>query len=166
VIRTPGHSPGHICLYEPRKRLLFSGDHVLYDVTPHVGFHPQSGDNPLGDYISSLKRVQNLNVSFVLPGHGPIFNSLKLRVAEILYHHEQRMRNIMRALKDGLKTAYQIAEEIPWMTDQGSVAFRDLTSWDRRLAVMETMAHLKLLVAEGKVGDVDMDGVSLYLTKD
>ena len=166
VLWTPGHSPGHICLYEPRKRLLFSGDHVLFDTTPHVGFHPQSGDNPLGDYISSLEMMERLKVNFVFPGHGPVFNSLKLRVAEILRHHEQRERAIIRSISDGLKTAYQVAEEIPWKGDIGGVAFKDLVSWDRRLAMMETVAHLRLLTSEGKVGKIDQDGVSLYLAKE
>ncbi len=166
VLWTPGHSPGHICLYEPTKKLLFSGDHILYDTTPHIGFHPQSGDNPLGDYISSLEKLKRRSVNFILPGHGPAFNGLKLRIGGILYHHEQRKRNIMNALSDGLKTAYQIAEGIPWMPDQGGVAFRDLASWDRRLAVMETIAHLKLLAAEDKVGNIDTDSASLYLRKD
>lgn len=166
VLRTPGHSPGHICLYEPRKKLLFSGDHVLYDTTPHVGFNPQSGDNPLEDYISSLKKLEKLKVNFVFPGHGPVFNSLRLRAADIFRHHEQRKGNIITTMSGGLKTAYQIAEEILWMPKQGGVAFHDLTPWDRRLAVMETIAHLKLLMVEDKVGEVDMDGVSLYLAKE
>lgn len=165
VIETPGHSPSHICLYEARKKVLFSGDHVLYDITPHIGFNPQSGDNPLGDYISSLKKLERLEVNFVLPGHGPVFNSLRLKVADILYHHEQRKRHIIRAMNEGLKTAYQIAEDIPWMPKQGGTAFHDLAPWDKRLAVMETIAHLKLLSSEDKIGEVDMDGVSLYLDK-
>jgi len=166
VIRTPGHSPGHICLYEPKKRLLFSGDHVLYETTPHVGFNPQSGDNPLGDYVSSLQKLRNLKVSFVLPGHGPVFNSLNLRVEGILHHHEERKRQIVRALDSGSKTAYQVAQEITWMSEEGGVAFKDLAPWDKRLAVMETIAHLKLLATEGKVGSVDMNGVCLYLATD
>ena len=166
VITTPGHSPAHICLYEARRKVLFSGDHVLYDITPHIGFNPQSGDNPLGDYISSLKKLERLQVNFVLPGHGPVFNSLRLKVADILYHHEQRKRHIRRAMNEGLKTAYQIAEDIPWMPKQGGTAFHDLAPWDRRLAVMETIAHLKSLSSENKIGEVDMDGVSLYLAKD
>ena len=166
VIETPGHSPSHICLYEARRKVLFSGDHILYDITPHIGFNPQSGDNPLGDYISSLKKLERLAVNFVLPGHGPVFNSLRLKVADILYHHEQRKRHIIRAMNEGLKTAYQIAEDIPWMPKQGGAAFHDLAPWDRRLAVMETIAHLKLLSSEDKIGEVDMDGVSLYLAKD
>jgi glyoxylase-like metal-dependent hydrolase (beta-lactamase superfamily II) len=166
VLLTPGHSPGHICLYEPKKKVLFSGDHVLYDTTTHVGFHPQSGDDPLREYTSSLKKLERLEANFVLPGHGPVFNSLKLRIEQIFHHHEQRKRNILKTMSGGLKTAYQIAEEIPWMPEQGGVAFHDLTPWDRRLAVMETIAHLKLLTSEEEVGNVDMDGVSLYLSKD
>ncbi|MBN2186560.1 MAG: MBL fold metallo-hydrolase, partial [Dehalococcoidia bacterium] len=63
VIKTPGHSPAHICLYEARKKVLFSGDHILYDITSHIGFNPQSGDNPLGDYISSLEKLERLEVN-------------------------------------------------------------------------------------------------------
>ena len=166
VLRTPGHSLGHICLYEPAKRLLFSGDHILFETTPHIGFHSQSGDNPLGDYISSLKRMEMLKVNFVFPGHGSVFSSLKLRVAEILRHHEQRKRVIIESISGGLKTAYQIAEDIPWIPEQGGVAFRDLALQDRRLAVLETIAHLRLLSSEGKVGKIDQDGISLYLAKD
>jgi len=166
VLWTPGHSPGHICLYEPNKKLLFSGDHILFEVTPHIGLHPQSGDNPLGDYISSLKMMDRLKVNFIFPGHGPVFNSLKLRVAEILHHHEQRERAIIKSISDGLKTAYQIAEGISWVPEQGGVAFQDLAFWDRRLAVLETIAHLRLLSFEGKVGKIDQDGISLYLAKD
>jgi glyoxylase-like metal-dependent hydrolase (beta-lactamase superfamily II) len=166
MVETPGHSPGHICLHEPKKKLLFSGDHVLYDTHPHVGFNPQSGDNPLGDYISSLQKFKDFKVSFILPGHGPVFNSLWLRVEKILSHHEERKRKIVRTLDEGLKTAYQIAQEITWKTEQGGIAFNDLAPWDRRLAVMETIAHLKLLASEGKVGNVDMNGLSLYVSKE
>jgi len=166
VLRTPGHSPGHICLYEARKRWLFSGDHVLFNVTPHVGVHPQSGDNPLKDYIDSLIKVNRLGVNFVFPGHGPVFNSLKLRTAEIFNHHEQRKEAIMKVLNEGLKTAYQVAAEIPWKLEMGGVAFSDLGSWDRRLAVLETIAQLRLLTSEGNVGKIDKDGVSQYLAKE
>jgi glyoxylase-like metal-dependent hydrolase (beta-lactamase superfamily II) len=166
VLRTPGHSLGHICLYEPNRRLLFPGDHILFDITPHVGFHPQSGDNPLGDYISSLKMIEGLRVNFVFPGHGPVFNSLKLRIAEILHHHEQRNRDILNSIGDGLKTAYQIAEEIPWVPERNGVAFQDLRLQDKRLAVLETIAHIRFLLSEGKVGKIDKDGISFYLAKD
>jgi len=166
VLWTPGHSPGHVCLYEREKKFILTGDHVLYDTVPHVGFNPQSGDNPLGDYVSSLKKLERLKAHFILPGHGPVFNALGLRIEKILQHHEERKRAIMRTLHDGLKTAYEISQQIPWMVNEGGIAFQDLSVWDRRMAVTETIAHLKLLMKEDRVGNVDMDGASLYLAKD
>ena len=145
---------------------MLTGDHVLYDTTPHVSFNTQSGDNPLGDYISSLEKLERLKVNFVLPGHGPVFNALGLRTEKILQHHEERKRAIMRSLHDGLKTAYEIAKQIPWMVNEGGTNFQDLSVWNRRMAVHETIAHLKLLMEEDSVGNVDMDGASLYLAKD
>ena len=166
VLWTPGHSPGHICLYERERRFILTGDHVLYDTVPHVGFNPQSGDNPLGDYISSLEKLERLKVNFILPGHGPVFNALGLRIERILQHHEERKRAIMRSLHDGLKTAYNIAQQIPWTVNGGKTAFQDLPVWDKRMAVTETIAHLKLLTKEDRVGNIDMDGASLYIAKD
>jgi hypothetical protein len=72
----------------------------------------------------------------------------------------------MQSLHSGMKTAYQIAQEIPWMPDQGGTAFQNLEIWDKRMAVSETIAHLKLLIEEDRVANVDMDGASLYITKD
>jgi glyoxylase-like metal-dependent hydrolase (beta-lactamase superfamily II) len=166
VLWTPGHSPGHICLYERERKFILTGDHVLYETTPHVGFNPLSGDNPLGDYVSSLEKLERLKVHFILPGHGPLFNALGLRTQKILQHHEDRKRAIMKTLRDGLQTAYAIAQQIPWMTDQGGTAFRDLAVWDKRMAVTETLAHLKLLMEEDRVSNVDMNGASLYIAKD
>ncbi|MDH4268767.1 MAG: MBL fold metallo-hydrolase [Dehalococcoidia bacterium] len=166
VLWTPGHSPGHICLYEKDRKFIITGDHVLYETTPHIGFNPLSGENPLGDYVSSLKKLESLKVHFILPGHGPVFNALGLRIAKILQHHEDRKRAIMKSLRTGLQTAYAIAQQIPWMANGGNIAFRDLPDWDKRMAVTETIAHLKLLIEEGSVSNVDMDGASLYIAKD
>lgn len=166
VLWTPGHSPGHVCLYERERKFLLSGDHVLFDTTPHVSFNPNSGSNPLGDYISSLKKLDRLKIHFTLPGHGPVFNALGLRVDGILAHHEERKGAIMRALNSGLQTAYAIAQQIPWRAGGASVSFQDLAIWDRRMAVTETISHLKLLTEEERVANIDMDGASLYIAKD
>jgi len=150
VLHTPGHSIGHICLYEPNRKFLFSGDHILSEITPHIGLHPQSAENPLGDFINSLKKIEKLEVNFVFPGHGSAFSGLRQKVRQILYHHEQRERAVMKVIQDELKTAYRIANEIPWHPEEGGVAFRDLPPWDKRLAVLETLAHLQLLITQGK----------------
>jgi len=166
VLWTPGHSPGHICLFERSRKFILTGDHVLFDTTPHVSFNPHSGDNPLGDYVSSLQKVARLKVHFALPGHGPVFNALGLRVDQILQHHEERKRAIMKSLSSGLKTAYAVAADVPWNAAGRNAAFQDLAVWDRRMAVTETIAHLKLMTQEDRVANVDMDGASLYIAKD
>jgi glyoxylase-like metal-dependent hydrolase (beta-lactamase superfamily II) len=162
VMLTPGHSPGHICFYEPKRKLFFSGDHVLPDIFPHVGFHPQSGNNPLADFLKSLEALADLEVSFIFPGHGSVFSGLKLRLGELHYYHEQRQRSIMRIIENDTKSAYQIATEIPWMPAGESVPFNKLSAFDKRLAVMETLAQLKLLMSEGKAQKVVKENVDLY----
>jgi glyoxylase-like metal-dependent hydrolase (beta-lactamase superfamily II) len=162
VVLTPGHSPGHICLYEPKRKLFFSGDHILPDIFPHVGFHPQSGDNPLGDFFKSLETLSKLEVNFIFPGHGSVFSGFKLRLGELHYYHEQRQRAIMRIIENDTKSAYQIATEIPWMPGGEAVPFNKLSAFDKRLAVMETLAHLKLLVIESKAEKVVKENIDLY----
>ena len=63
VIFTPGHCPGHICLYERNRRILFSGDHILPKITPHVNMVPYYADNPLAIFIDSLKKVDHFSLS-------------------------------------------------------------------------------------------------------
>ena len=162
VLLTPGHSPGHICLYEPERKFLFTGDHILPDITPNVGLHPQSGANALGDYIDSLKSLMDLEVSFVFPGHGSVFSGLRQRIDVLLGHHQQRMTDMLNVIRDDPKTAYQIATEIPWVPDEGGINFQDLPPLDRRLAVLETLAHIQLLATEGKVNEVVRNRISLY----
>ena len=103
-----------------------------------------------------------LEVNFVFPGHGPAFSGMRQKAEAILYHHEQRKSAISRVIQDELKTAYQIAAEIPWVIDVEGVSFQDLSAWDRRLAVMETLAHLQLLVIEDKAKKVVEDNTTFY----
>ncbi|MBM4445996.1 MAG: MBL fold metallo-hydrolase [Chloroflexi bacterium] len=162
VVLTPGHSPGHICLYEPRRKLFFSGDHILPDIFPNVGLHPQSGENPLGDFFNSLEVLAKLEVNFIFPGHGSVFSGFSLRLGELFRHHEKRQLTIKRIIENDMKTAYQIATEIPWMPSGEAVKFENLSTFDKRLAVMETIAQLKLLMIEGKAEKVVKENVDLY----
>src|SRR5258708_18659968 len=63
VIWTPGHSPGHCCFYWPVRGVLFSGDHLLPKISPNIGLHPQSGADPLDDYIFSLYPLPRLPIA-------------------------------------------------------------------------------------------------------
>jgi glyoxylase-like metal-dependent hydrolase (beta-lactamase superfamily II) len=162
VLWTPGHAPGHICLYEPDKKILFSGDHILPTITPHVGLHPQSSGNPLGDYLDSLNRLKQLDVKLVLPGHEHPFTNFKPRIEEIIQHHKQRNSEILSALNANTKTAYQIATEITWMHDVIGVSWDKLDSWDKRMAVLETLSHLEAMRATGKLDKFTKDDIIYY----
>ncbi len=160
ILWTPGHSGGHICLYEARRRLLVSGDHVLPDTTPNVSMHVQSRGNPLADYLAALDRVARLPVDLVLPAHGEPFPGLQSRVAAIKAHHEHRKAEMLAALAGGPQTAYQVASVISWST--GGVPWDRLPAFLRRMAVTETLAHLELFFAQGCLSKGLEDGVVYY----
>jgi glyoxylase-like metal-dependent hydrolase (beta-lactamase superfamily II) len=144
--------------------LLFAGDHILPEITSHIGLHPQSGQDPLGTYLNSLKELMNLEVNLVFPGHGPAFSGLRQRIEAILNHHEKRKSEILKAIHDDMKTAYQVATEIQWMTDDNGLDFHDLDVRNRRLALMETLAHLEFLKKQDKSKRATTDGVYFYWT--
>ncbi|HEY9378107.1 MAG TPA: MBL fold metallo-hydrolase [Jiangellaceae bacterium] len=73
VVPTPGHSPGHVCLWSASDRLLCSGDHLLKNISPPVTFERGFERDPMGSYLMSLETVQRLAPALVLPGHGDVF---------------------------------------------------------------------------------------------
>jgi glyoxylase-like metal-dependent hydrolase (beta-lactamase superfamily II) len=154
IIWTPGHTPGNTCLYEPIKKILLTGDHILPITTPNINMQAPSDDNPLKDYLESLRKVSRLNVDLVLPGHEHIFAHLQERILFLLSHHDQRLDHVFRASRGDGKTAYQIAHEVPWVIEPEGfreVAFEDLAIMDKAMAVGETLAHLEYLRFEGRV---------------
>ena len=110
--------------------------------------------------------MEELGISFVFPGHGSVFNGLKLRTAEIMQHYEQRQNEIIRVLNGNLKSIYQIATELSWRAEVGGVALQELPIWDKRMAIRKTAAHIRFLTLQDRIGKVDRDGVSLFLVKD
>ncbi len=162
VIWTPGHDPGQICLYEPTRKVFFSGDHVLPVTTPHVSLQNESSQNPLGDFLNSLKAVQELEAELVLPGHEETFTNLRARVVGLIRHHHQRDTEILAMLEVEPKTAYQVSSGITWMPNQGGVKFPDLSTWHQRMAVSETLAHLKVMEIDGRVSKISRDDVVYY----
>jgi glyoxylase-like metal-dependent hydrolase (beta-lactamase superfamily II) len=162
VIWTPGHSPGHICLYEPKHKLLFAGDHVLPVIIPNISLTPGSTGNPLADFLKSLELIRNLDVTTVLPAHENIFYNLKKRVDEIIEHRAVRSDEIIEGLGTGAKTAYEISNLITWMPEFGGVRFRDLMPMDQRAAVSETLAHLRAMTVDGRVKVTTRNSIFYY----
>jgi glyoxylase-like metal-dependent hydrolase (beta-lactamase superfamily II) len=162
VLWTPGHAPGHICLYEPSQKILFAGDHVLPGITPNIGLQTASGLNPLGDFLNSLNELKQMDVNLILPGHEYHFTGLSARIEDVIQHHKNRISEIMQTLKNQPKTAYQVATEIIWMLDEGGARFQDLVPWDKRLAVFEAIAHLEAMRVDGMVEKFPRDTLFYY----
>jgi glyoxylase-like metal-dependent hydrolase (beta-lactamase superfamily II) len=147
-IETPGHSPGHMCLYEADKKILVCGDHILSDITPNITFWPEM-DNPLKEYLASLDKVYAFDVNLVLPGHRSIFNDHKRRIMELKQHHQARLKEILSALRDGEKTAFRIAPWVSW--DIGYSSWELFPPSQKWFAVGETIAHLQYLEEKGMI---------------
>ncbi|MBN1191125.1 MAG: MBL fold metallo-hydrolase [Dehalococcoidales bacterium] len=148
IIWTPGHSPGHICLYEPKNRLLFCGDNILPTITPNVGYHVLSGDNPLGDYLGSLNKLAHLDIACAHPGHEYSFTDIKGRIAEIIEHHRLRSAEVMELIAGNLSNSYEIAHHLTWSL---KIPFEDFSPLQKRAAVTEAIAHLEYLRWEGRI---------------
>lgn len=162
VLWAPGHSPGHIVLYEPNRKILISGDHILPTITSNISLHPQSGSNPLDDYLSSLNMVKQLDVNLILPGHEHPFTGLQQRIEELTQHHEQRKSEILEVIKAKPKTAYQISRVMTWMSDISGAGWDDLAPWDKRMAVLETLSHLESMKVSGKIDRFLRDSTIYY----
>ncbi|WP_327089700.1 MBL fold metallo-hydrolase [Nonomuraea sp. NBC_01738] len=144
---TPGHSPGHLCFVDTGRRILFSGDHVLAKITPIVAVHPQSGPNPLADYLDSLESVRKWDVDEVLPAHEYRFLELAERVDYVMAHHHERLAEIEVVLAGSTgATCWDIATLLTW-----SRPWETIPPFMRRSANNETLAHLVWLEARGRV---------------
>lgn len=159
VLWTPGHSPGHICLYEPSFKVLISGDHILPTITPHVSQF-MADTNPLEDYLESLRKVEKLDVKLVLPAHEKSFTNLSERVKQLRNHHKQRLTEVLNHLKAESLTPYDLASKIQWNVNYKS--WNDFPQFQKYLALGETMSHLTFLEKRGLVKRVFSHQKTLY----
>jgi glyoxylase-like metal-dependent hydrolase (beta-lactamase superfamily II) len=146
AVHTPGHTPGHLCFYEERTGLLLSGDHVLPRITANVSVNPQSGGDPLGDYLASLERLRKYADSPVLPAHEWRFEGLGERIDTIAAHHEERLEETRTLVAGGAATIWEVATRLGW-----SRPWKEIHGFMRRAAVGETHAHLVLLERRGRL---------------
>lgn len=160
AICTPGHTPGHMVLYLPEQQILFSGDHVLFDITPNISVWP-GVDHPLEDYLASLRSIRSLPVRLTLPAHRGGGEGLEERVDQLLDHHRQRLEEIQAAVaaRPG-STAYEIAGRISWSAR--GLGWAQFPPHQRWFAMGETLAHLHLLADRGQLAGREEEGVIRY----
>ena len=102
---TPGHAPSHVVLFEPRQRLLLSGDHLLGRVSPYFdyGWTP----DPVAEFLDSLDTVDALGARLCLPGHGRPFGDVGAHVEANRKEMAATLDRVEGVLADRERTAYE-----------------------------------------------------------
>ena len=158
-VATPGHTMGHICLYEPHKKVLVAGDHILVDITPNIQCWSDA-QNPLKHYLASLDKVAGLQVDLVLPGHRRLIRDHQARIGELQSHHAQRLAEVLTILGRGAMTAFEVASRMTW--DLKCDHWDEFPVAQRWFATGEAISHLRLLEEEGRVGRKTDDKLTVY----
>ncbi len=154
AIHTPGHAPGHICFYDEKRKILFSGDQVLGTGTPFVGYGITDlvidrVANKLGikkveygnmtDYLNSLERLLSLDIKLILPAHGPIVGEPYKKIREDIDRKLLREQMILKALESGENTLEELTRKA-----YGSFQLDYLLKGS-------TLAYIDRLLALGKI---------------
>jgi glyoxylase-like metal-dependent hydrolase (beta-lactamase superfamily II) len=110
VYETPGHAPSHVCLFQPEHRILISGDHVLGRISLFLeyGWSP----DPVGEFLSSLDKVDRLDARLALSGHGRPFTDVHAHIEAYRALVAQRLAAISEALQGGPHTALDLARTV------------------------------------------------------
>jgi glyoxylase-like metal-dependent hydrolase (beta-lactamase superfamily II) len=158
VLHRPGHSPSDTVFYDESRAMLLAADHLLKNISSNpllarplgsrAGF---SGERPqaLVTYIDSLAKTRAMDVSLVLPGHGPPIMDHAALIDERMRLHKRRAERIRRLVEAQPRTAHEIAHEL-W----GNVAVTQAY-----LTLSEVLGHVDLLLGDGSVVERESDGV-------
>jgi glyoxylase-like metal-dependent hydrolase (beta-lactamase superfamily II)/8-oxo-dGTP pyrophosphatase MutT (NUDIX family) len=95
ALHTPGHARGHLCFLHPRTQSLFTGDHIPGG-SGTVIIDPPGGD--MTDYVNSLRRLADEDITTLFPGHGSPQGGAKRRIHGLIEHRMQREKKVLAAL--------------------------------------------------------------------
>jgi glyoxylase-like metal-dependent hydrolase (beta-lactamase superfamily II) len=164
VLSRPGHSPTDTLFHDESDGLLVAGDHLLERISsnplaqwpvgagePERAARAPDRRRPLVDYLESMRRTAELDVSVVLPGHGDPFEDPRALVTRREQLHHRRARKILASLEEPA-TATQIASRL----------WRHVPVAEAYLALSEALAHLDLLESDGLVRRNEDDGLVTY----
>jgi ribonuclease/clavin/mitogillin len=141
-LHTPGHTPGHLCLFELARRILVGGDMVPGDGTTLV--NPPDGD--MVAYLASLERLVALRPAMILPGHGPTLEDGTAAVKRLVAHRLWREGRVLAALRPSW------SEQDLWTVTLR--AYEEIPAWLLPLASRSALAHLIKLEREGRAHQV------------
>ena len=140
VYETPGHAPSHVCLFQPERRLLLSGDHLLGRISLYYdyGWTP----DPVGEFGNSLDVVDRLGARLCLAGHGRPFVDVRRHLEGNRALVRERLGAVAAALSEKPRTAVEIVPEV----------YREpLTPVNAAWLLTQTLCYLRHLELAGTV---------------
>jgi glyoxylase-like metal-dependent hydrolase (beta-lactamase superfamily II) len=157
TIHCPGHSPGLICFHWPEKKILFTGDHLLKEITPNPILNVNESKPPfrypsLKEYLTSLEKIEKFDLSLLLPAHGEEIDDVKALIQKIFTHHKERMDRILFSLSKKEKTPFEIAMDL----------FPGVPPFEVFLGISEAVGHLDILKEKGIVRVKEKEGKDYY----
>lgn len=148
AVVTPGHTPAHMCFWLEKQRIMFTGDHVMFNISPNITLWLDIDDS-LGDYLDSLKKIDAYDVALALPGHRNT-GDFHARIAELLEHHEKRLEECLNVVCNNPSlTPYEIAGKMSWRVRCNS--WEEFPVNQKWFAVGECHSHLRHLEKRGKI---------------
>lgn len=148
AVATPGHTPVHMCFYIEKEKIMFTGDHVLFNITPNITLWNEVEDS-LGDYLESLKKIDTYDVKLALPGHRET-GDFHSRIKALLEHHDKRLDECLEIVSQNPgATVIDIAGKMKWSIRCAS--WEEFPIGQKWFAVGECHAHLRHLEKLGKL---------------
>jgi glyoxylase-like metal-dependent hydrolase (beta-lactamase superfamily II) len=139
IVPTPGHAEDHVCFV--LDRACFTGDLILGEGSTIV---PPGGGSLIA-YLGSLRRVGELDLNLLCPGHGPFVTEPSAKISEYLEHRLERERKLVAALDAGERSRARLLD----------AAWDDVPAELRWAAAEAMQAHLEKLESEGRLpGDL------------
>jgi len=157
VLHRPGHSPTDTVFHDAERRQLIGADHLLATISSNpLIIRPPDGatERPrvLPTYIKSLRRTRELDLELVLPGHGDPVTDHRALIDERFAMHRRRAEKLHGLIVERPRTAYELAQSL-WGNIAVTQAF---------LTLSEVLGHADMLLEEGRVAEVERDGVTHF----
>lgn len=161
VIEVPGHTPGHLALFEPDSGVLFGGDHVLFVISPSIALFPDGADG-LQAYLDSLDKVRALRCEKLFVAHGEPRDDFDERIGWLRDHHLERLEETCGIVRDrpGL-AGEEVIRAIKWNVPYPT--WEEISFVQRWCIVTEGVVILNHLVGSGAIRrEKDESGINRY----
>ncbi|WP_182188234.1 MBL fold metallo-hydrolase [Pectinatus frisingensis] len=162
-IMTTGHAPEHVCLYDKKRKILFSGDHILDGITPNntVWSSPwRSKKDLLGEYLANLDKIDKLEIDVTYPAHRNKIIDTHGRIGELKDHHAKRLNSILAILGKSKMNGVEVASKMQW--DLRGQTWGNFNIIHKLFATGEALSHLVHLVCLGVLKEELYDGIVYY----